>query len=67
VFAVPGVYVTLPSARGDVRFTPLFLSRELLEDTVSGVQDIVTRYASHTHPSLKQSVRCKSHPWQRPP
>ena len=38
VFSVPGVSVTLPSHCGDVRFTPLFLSRELLDATVSSMQ-----------------------------
>ena len=38
VFLVPGVSVTLPSRRGDVRFTPLFLSRELLDMTAASVR-----------------------------
>lgn len=43
VFAVPGVYLTLPSPRGNVRFTPLFLSRRLLDDTVAAAQDLATK------------------------
>lgn len=47
VFAVPGAYVTVPSQRGDIRFTPLFLSRQLLYDTVSGVQTTAARYVRY--------------------
>ncbi len=39
VFSVPGVFLTLPSKRGDVRLTPLFLSRSALDATVKTVMD----------------------------
>jgi len=46
VFTIPGVYLTLPSAKGDVRFTPLFLSRRQLDDTVCAAQDLAIRAVS---------------------
>ena len=42
MFAVPGVYLTLPSQRGEVRLTPLFLSRQRLDDTFAAVQELIT-------------------------
>lgn len=48
VFSVPGVYVTLPSPHGSVRFTPLFLSREVLDEAVSDMQvDICGSHLLH--------------------
>jgi hypothetical protein len=44
VFSVPGVHVMLPSPRGVVRFTPMFLNRQQLYDTISFVQDLVARH-----------------------
>ena len=41
VFTVPGLSLTVPSHRGEVRFTPLFLNRRQLDDTVSAVQNLV--------------------------
>jgi hypothetical protein len=41
VFAVPGVSVVLPSQRGDVRFTPLFLDRRQLKEAMSAVQHLI--------------------------
>lgn len=32
VFTIPGVHMVVPSRRGDVRLTPLFLHREQLDD-----------------------------------
>ncbi len=46
MFTIPGVYLTLPSAKGDVRFTPLFLSRRQLDDTVCAAQDLAIRAVS---------------------
>jgi hypothetical protein len=44
VFAVPGVHVLVPSRRGDVRLTPLFLHREQLDDALSAAQDLVAQH-----------------------
>lgn len=41
VFAVPGVSVVLPSQRGDVRFTPLFLDRRQLDEAMSAIQHLI--------------------------
>lgn len=47
VFTVPGVSLTVPTHRGEVRFAPLFLSRRQLDRTVSAVQDIVASSVRH--------------------
>ena len=44
VFTVPGVYLILPSRRGKVRCTPLFLSKQHVDRVASFVRD----FAIHT-------------------
>lgn len=62
MFAVPGIYLTLPSERGNVRFTPLFLSRQLLDGAVSAAQDLATRSVRLLLNLLLQ--RCNVHPFR---
>jgi hypothetical protein len=57
VFTVPGVHVVLPSTRGDVRFTPLFLNRQQLDDTVSAMQDLIGQHVRvHDNQALLNDV-----------
>lgn len=50
VFSVPGVYVMLPSPRGAVRFTPLFLNREHVDAAAEFVWDAFIHSVRCAHP-----------------
>ena len=38
---MPGVHIMLPSRRGDVCLTPLFLNRQQLDSTAAALQDLI--------------------------
>ena len=44
VFFVPGVHIMLPSRRGDVCLTSLFLNRQQLHSTAAALQDVIVRH-----------------------
>ena len=48
MFTVPGVHLLMPSRRGDVRLTPLFLNRQQLDDTVSAMQDLTALHVGQS-------------------
>ena len=52
VFSVPGVYVMLPSPRGAVRFTPLFLNREHVDAAAEFVWDAFIHSMRYAHSVL---------------
>jgi hypothetical protein len=50
VFTVPGVYVMLPSPRGAVRFTPLFLNKQHVDATAAFVWDAFIHSVRRSQP-----------------
>ena len=57
VFTVPGIYLILPSRRGKVRCTPLFLDKQHVDRIAAYVQDVLIHTVSQ---SLSSCSCCAS-------